>query len=172
MRKIFLVIILVLFNVRLAFAQEARNEIKDEVKKDLVITTLDGEDFALNKMHNKVVIVNFFAYWCSDCLKEMAILDEIYQEYNDQGLEIISVSVDAKSARDKVIERTKDLSYPIAMLVDSKINNFPDYGVVPVTYFFDKKNLVKEVLTSPEKINKKYFQNSVQDLLAEGVLHY
>jgi|LauGreStaDraftv2_3_1035109.scaffolds.fasta_scaffold84206_1 thiol-disulfide isomerase/thioredoxin len=105
----------------------------------LVTKTLDGKDFNLSNTYGKVVIVNFWAYWCTNCAKKMAILDELYRDYHDRGLEIIGVSIDDKKDREKVLKRAVKVSYPNSMLADAKENDFPDNDYIPVNYIFDRK---------------------------------
>lgn len=115
----------------------------------LVTPTLNGQIFDLEKMRGKVVVVNFWAEWCTTCLAEMAILDEIYREKNVQGLEIIGVSIDRKKALKNVLKRSAKVSYPNSMLVDATVNNFPEINVIPTTYLFDR-NGKPQIITSSE----------------------
>src|SRR5690348_11413618 len=60
----------------------------------LVVPQLDGKTFDLASERGKVVIVNFWATWCSPCRAEMPLLDSFYQRYRTRGLVLIGVSVD------------------------------------------------------------------------------
>ena len=58
--------------------------------------TTDNEYISLvdviNK--NKIVIIDFWASWCAPCIKEMPVLTQLYNDYQNRGLEIIGVSFD------------------------------------------------------------------------------
>jgi thiol-disulfide isomerase/thioredoxin len=42
----------------------------------------------------KVVILQFWAGWCSDCAAEMPRLKSLYEQYHSKGLEFVGVSLD------------------------------------------------------------------------------
>ena len=119
---------------------------------DLVTPTLTGQIFDLEKMRGKVVIVNFWAEWCTTCWEEMAILDEVYRERHSEGLEIIGISIDRKKALKNVLKRSAKVSYPNSMLVDATVNNFPEINTVPTTYLFDRDGKSQLVAFSESKV--------------------
>jgi cytochrome c biogenesis protein CcmG, thiol:disulfide interchange protein DsbE len=109
----------------------------------LVIKTFYDKEFNLDKMRGKVVVVNFWAQWCSNCAREMKVLESLYQQYHGQGLEIIGVSVDGKNDIKLVLERAKKLTYPNAMFSNTTVSNFPDIHSIPANFIFDKNgNLI------------------------------
>ena len=63
---------------------------------DFIASTLNGEEFSLTNVlaDNQVVLVDFWASWCGPCIKTFPHLKELYDEYGDQGFEIVSVSID------------------------------------------------------------------------------
>lgn len=154
----------------LVFLLSSTNSIKaSEIKAEpvLVITTLDGRNFDLREKLGKVVIVNFWAHWCSECRREMPILEEMYQKYKSQGLEIIGVSIDPKSKRQKVLEIASSFSYPNSMLIDAKKTNFEEPHNIPVTYIFDRSGKLATKLDGAyeDKFMKQNFENILLPLL-------
>jgi len=60
----------------------------------------DGREIALSSLRGKVVLIDFWASWCSPCRQENPNLVKTYAKYHDQsfkggeGFEIYSVSLD------------------------------------------------------------------------------
>jgi len=61
--------------------------------------TFSGVDLAGNRISstdykNKVVLVEFWASWCSPCVSMVPEMKRLYELYNKQGFEIVGVSID------------------------------------------------------------------------------
>jgi thiol-disulfide isomerase/thioredoxin len=57
-------------------------------------TTLKGKSFKMKDLRGKVVMVDFWATWCPPCRAEIPHVADLYQQFHDQGFEIIGVSSD------------------------------------------------------------------------------
>lgn len=116
----------------------------------LVIQELNGHTFDLAAARGKVVIVNFWATWCSPCRKEMPALDEFYRLYRDRGLEMIGLSADRPHDRSEVKNVMQWFSYPAAMLDDARSDGFGDPSALPVTYVIDPEGVIRAKFTPDE----------------------
>ncbi len=61
---------------------------------DLRFTAVDGSQIDLQKMHGKVVLVDFWATWCGPCMQEVPNVVATYKKYHDRGFEIVGISFD------------------------------------------------------------------------------
>ena len=43
--------------------------------------------------YRHVVVVSFFATWCKPCMKELPILEEVYQEYKDDRIKFFLIDI-------------------------------------------------------------------------------
>ncbi len=49
-----------------------------------ICTTIKGKTIDINKLHGKVVWINFFATWCPPCNKELPVLQkEVWDKYKN-----------------------------------------------------------------------------------------
>ncbi|MDR0789595.1 MAG: TlpA family protein disulfide reductase [Bacteroidales bacterium] len=56
----------------------------------------DGNIYSERDIKGKYILIDFWASWCKPCKEEMPHLKELYTQYKDKGLEIVSISMDSK----------------------------------------------------------------------------
>jgi len=62
--------------------------------------TIQLEHFSKNKkLKGKWILLDFWASWNSESMKDRNVLNEIYSQYNSKNLEIVSVSLDNSKER-------------------------------------------------------------------------
>ena len=133
-------------------------------KHDFVfkLPDLNGDtlSFPNDSYMNKVVIVQIMGTWCPNCLDETRYFKELYSEYHDSGLEIISIGYETGNSFDdfkRNIERFKNsLELDFTFLVGGKaskglakehfsmLNNIISF---PTTIFIGRDGEVKLVHT-------------------------
>ena len=76
-------------------------------KLELEGKLLDGKPLDWESYRGKVVLVDFWASWCPECIKEVPNMLEAYQEYHDKGFEIVGICLDNdRKLADQVIRQT------------------------------------------------------------------
>lgn len=55
---------------------------------------LDGKAQTMDFIKGKVVIINYWAAWCSPCIREMPSLYKLQQKWKDRGLVVLALSMD------------------------------------------------------------------------------
>lgn len=66
---------------------------------DDVLNDRDGKPVTLKEALGKCTIIDFWASWCGPCRRSIPGLKNLYLKYHDQGLNIVSISVDREEAQ-------------------------------------------------------------------------
>ena len=125
----------------------------------------DGNAFNLADLQGKIVVVNFWSPSCPACRDELPALQEIWEQFSDQGVIVVGITspVDIPSI-DQAIE-TYALTYPAVL--DTSGKNFLNFAVtgVPETYIIDREG----VLTYEKigAIDLSSLENAINKILAE-----
>jgi thiol-disulfide isomerase/thioredoxin len=61
---------------------------------DFTQNDIEGSPFTLSSLKGKYVLLDFWASWCIPCRQENPKLKSLYEEYNERGLEVVSISLD------------------------------------------------------------------------------
>ena len=58
------------------------------------LTDLEGKLVSLSDFKKKAILLDFWATWCPPCVKEIPHFITLYEQYKDQGFEVVGISVD------------------------------------------------------------------------------
>jgi thiol-disulfide isomerase/thioredoxin len=133
----------------------------------LSVPRLDGGGLDLAALRGKVVIINFWATWCSPCRAEMPQLDAFYRRYRARGLELLGVSVDEAQDRDAVARVMKSFSYPAALAAAARVNDFGAPIAVPMTWIIDAQGIVRARLVTGNAATMQSLEQAVLPLLPQ-----
>lgn len=110
---------------------------------------VDGKKFDLKPHLGKdVVVVNFFATWCTPCQAELPALQQLQEKYADKGLTIAVISIDDPKSVSGVKPLVKEhhWTFPVLLDTDTKVaSTYNPKKTVPFTSVIDKNgNVVSE----------------------------
>lgn len=98
---------------------------------DFALVDINGNHFRLLNQLGKVVLIDFFATWCGPCVSEIEHLKAIYDEYPEDKLVIISISVDPQDANDDLRDFAQQHGVVWTVARDTDLVS-SKYGVSPI----------------------------------------
>jgi thiol-disulfide isomerase/thioredoxin len=83
-------------------------------RPDLEFRDLDGAPHRLSEWDGKLLLLNFWATWCTPCLKEIPLLIEAQRRYGPRGLQIVGLAMDQREPVE-AFRRRLGINYPVML---------------------------------------------------------
>ena len=136
---------------------------------DFTLETLEGEIITLSDLRGQVVIVNLWASWCPPCRAEMPAIEQIYQSYKAQGLEVLAVNTTYQDSEKAAAQFAQDfgLTFPILLDRDGTVSRRYQLQALPTTYFIDRQGVIRAVIPGGP-LKESLIQSKIADLIEEA----
>jgi thiol-disulfide isomerase/thioredoxin len=152
-----------------SFAQKKNNLEGIEIgmfAPDIVLPNIDGDTVSLSDFNGKIVLINFWASWCSPCRKKTPDLLKIYNDYktakfnnNESGFVIFNVSLDRndKAWTKSIIADKMENTINIGDMNGWKNSAASSYNIksIPSNVLIDGEGRVLAVNLSIKDLKKK-----------------
>jgi thiol-disulfide isomerase/thioredoxin len=153
-----------------AFAASAKTPKAGEPAPSIEADTWDGGHFSLAAEHGRVVIVHFWASWCTPCRLEMPILDAYYRQHHAQGVDVLAINLDDKDALPEAREAMKPFAFPAASYAQAKAAGYGRITHLPLTFVIDRDGILRRnAWTAAPTVDAAVLEAEVTPLL--GAAH-
>ena len=102
------------------------------------LVTLAGERIATGGLIGQVVILTFWATWCSPCRGELPLLSQYATEHAAQGLRVLGFSLDEPGNLAEVRKIAATVSFPVGLLANSSAPGYGRIWRLPVSFTIDR----------------------------------
>lgn len=101
------------------------------------------EDVTLSKLHGQIVVLNFWATWCTPCVEEMPSLVEMQRRMKDKGITVLAVSIDVDENAYHTFVKEHGVNLLTARDPQQKTPHlYGTYGW-PETYIIDRNGVIR-----------------------------
>ncbi len=111
----------------------------------LAFSGLEGGKVDIRNYRGKAVLVVFWATWCKPCAQDLPKLRAMYQQYRNQGFEVIGVNLDNQPNGVKAYMQQNGMTWP-QVFEPGGLQSAPSqaFGVIslPTMFLTDKQGLV------------------------------
>jgi thiol-disulfide isomerase/thioredoxin len=138
-----------------AFAGAAKNRIVIEKMGS------GGLDRLLQDPNNPRMVIAMAA-WCGPCRKELPTLIKLFEKYEDKGLKMVGISVDANGpeALQKILDKAR-VNFPVYWVGVDIAHEYNIYAI-PMIFFIKDGQVIEKL---PGQRAEKFLDKRIQNLL-------
>ena len=152
-----------------AFEKAGITELKDGQRGPAFrLSTFPREGHAsLGDFKENLVVLNFWATWCTPCTEEMPTLEALWQEYRTRGLVVVGVSVDRGAPRALLAPYVEHhrLTFPILLDPDLATAKAWRVSSLPATFIVKPGREVAGVAVGAREWNGSAMRALLETLL-------
>ncbi len=132
----------------------------------LKLQTIEGDSVDLQDLKGKIVIVNFWAWWCPSCKKELPDLERLWRRKGGKDFAVIAVHVGGSVHKAKTLVRRARITFPV--LLDRKNVIAHLWGVTryPTTLILGRDGKVHFVMIGSKDWNDAETDEIIANLAA------
>ena len=121
---------------------------------EINLPDVEGKSFALSSLKGKWVLLDFWASWCAPCRREGKHVLELYKKYQQNGFEVLGVSIDQNP--DAWKQAIKEDQTPWKHVLDQRSEVAKTFGVssVPRVFLIDPKGVIVAVNLYGEELEQ------------------
>jgi len=133
---------------------------------DFSLQTLSGDRIRLSDLVGRPVVISYWASWCIPCQQELPILQNLAQEYQSQGLTVVTVNAIDQDTVHDVQSMVSEKGMTVPVLLDQDKQFASTYGALffPTTIFVDASGVIRYIRLGDS--SEADLRTKVENLLA------
>ena len=132
---------------------------------DFTVTDIEGKKLSLSDYKGKVVLLNFWATWCTPCRAEIPAFVEMQQKNGPQGFQVIGISMDDEAKPVREFYQKLNMNYPVAVGDDKLAQSFGGVLGLPISFLIDREGRIAAQYVGATDIS--VIEKAIADLLAK-----
>jgi DsbE subfamily thiol:disulfide oxidoreductase len=134
---------------------------------DFAAKSDSGRNVRLSELRGQVVLINFWASWCSPCRQELPLLSKIYSQYRGAGFALLAVNVDDNRKDAESMLKRLGLKFPTLFDGNKKVAKLYGVDTMPATLVIDRDGRVRYVHRGYYDGYERKYEQQVRELLKE-----
>ncbi len=131
------------------------------------LQTLDGKRLELKEFRGRLILLNFWATFCTPCRTEMPSMERLWQKFKNRGLVIIAISVDrgGKKRVEKFVEEV-GVTFPVVLDPEGKVRRKYEIFALPTSYIIGRDGKFLGKIVGERKWDDPQFMQFFEKLLS------
>ena len=129
--------------------------------KDFTRNDLSGETFRLEELRGKVVLLNFWATWCTPCRIDLPHIEAMHREFSGKGLVVLGVNSEPGALAARFFAE-HGYSFPSLVDIGDQVARGYSVNSLPTTIVIDRNGNISSYLVGlhPEEGLRREIANA------------
>src|SRR5450759_3106975 len=119
-----------------------RSSLVHRVAPDFSLQDLNGQPLELANYRGKVVLLDFWATWCTPCRGEIPHFVALQNQYREPGLQVIGISMDDSPKPVREFYQEFKMNYPVALGTEKLAEAYGGVLGLPVMFLIGRDGQV------------------------------
>ena len=140
---------------------------RGQMAPQIHVTSTSGQRITNANYGGYVLLVQFFATWCSPCRESIPTIVKLNKKYGKQGFQVLGFSID--DGGDRIVKAfiaEKRINYPVA-LADDDLQAVFGVRSVPTLFLVNRKGQVIEKFMGMSDETEQAIEEAIRTALAE-----
>ncbi len=145
-------------------SRHSLNRMIGESAPDISYTGPEGSEQKLSQKKGRVILLNFWASWCTDCLEEMPSLKMLENHFAEKGLLVLAFNLGEEP---NVKAKLNEKGYPRNLIFQFRKDNSKSYATdsLPISVLIDREGKVNKVYEGARNWADIQYIREIEELL-------
>jgi thiol-disulfide isomerase/thioredoxin len=136
---------IVCLSLALALDSEARELEANRMLPSCPLAALDGDErFDLQRFRGTLLLVDFWASWCTSCPAAFAFLDDLDREFRGRGLRVVGINLDEDRADARRFLAIHPVGFEQASDAGGSCPRLFGVPGMPAAYLIDRGGVIRD----------------------------
>lgn len=112
---------------------------------EFTLTDLNGKAVKLSSLRGKVVLIDFWASWCTPCKQELPLLEKLHAKLARRGLVVLVININKDRADAARFAAAAKLTMTVPLDPKAQVVARYEPPKMPSSYVVDRKGIVRKV---------------------------
>lgn len=132
------------------------------------LPTREDRNSDLSALKGDVILINFWATWCTPCLTEMPALNSLHEKYKDQGFSLLAINADPhQKQRIETVVNKLALTFPVLLDTDGAVSKQFKVSGMPASFLINRQHQLIGYVAGARDWDGKSAYQMIEKLLAQ-----
>jgi len=151
----------------ISVAEEKAADSDRQLAWNFTLKSQNGKNIKLSELRGQVIVLNFWASWCGNCLQQFPLLNAYYQKNKDKNFTLLSINIDEDLLTATRLVQKRNFDYPILYDTSNQVSRLYSVDDLPTVFLIDRDGYIRYTLDDSKIKQQKITQQVIEDLLNE-----